>query len=245
MARAAEEDKCQAALLTTSGTVGLYLHWLMTNYPRLTWDDLKVSLGEYYGMVSNPNARLSELAKIRQGGTEGIQEYIQRVVRLAEGAYAGVDGRNEVVSKQFLGFFIEGLREREIKMAVMKDKPQTLEAAYQKALSEWKWKIRLDEGSEYEDEPMEVCHSRRRLRIEAVGPVKSNNKNTCQKKGTKGNVMRPRDKSPEIGRNQGIRYWSCGREGHIQRFCKQRTPGNGRGPFVRRHADGAKWYQRT
>ena len=182
VARVAEEDKCQAALLTTSGTVGQYVHRLLTNNPRLTWDDLKVSLEEYYGVVPNPNARLAELAKIRQGGTEGIQEYMQRVVRLAESAYAGIDGRNEVVSKQVLGFFIEGLREREIKKTVMKDEPQTLEAAYQKALSEWKWKIRLDEGSEYE-EPMEVWHSRRQLRIEAVGPVGSNNKKKkCQKK---------------------------------------------------------------
>ena len=108
---------------------------------------------------------------------------MQRVVRLAEGAYIGVDGRNEVVSKQVQEFFIEGLREREIKMAVMKDEPQTLDAAYQKPLSEWKWKIRLDKGSEYEDEPMEACHSRRRLRIKAVCPEKSNhNKNKCQKK---------------------------------------------------------------
>ena len=183
VARVAEEDKCQAALLTTSGTVGQYVHRLLTNNPHLTWDDLKVSLEEYYGVVPNPNARLAELAKIRQGRTEGIQEYMQRVVRLAESAYAGIDGRNEVVSKQVLGFFIEGLREREIKKAVMKDEPQTLEAAYQKALSEWIWKIRLDEGSEYEDEPMEVCHSRRQLRIEAVGPVGSNNKKKkCQKK---------------------------------------------------------------
>ena len=90
-------------------------------------------------MVPNPHARLAELAKIRQGGTEGIHEYMQRVVRLAESAYAGVNG-------QVLGFFIEGLRERDIKMAVMKDESQTLEAGYQKALSEWKWKIRLDEG---------------------------------------------------------------------------------------------------
>ena len=117
VARVAEEDKRQAALRTTCDTVGQYIHRLLTNNPRQTWDDLKVSLGEYYGVVPNPNARLAELGKIRQGGTEGIQEYMLRMVWLAESAYAGVDGRNEVVSKQVLGFFIEGLREREIKMA--------------------------------------------------------------------------------------------------------------------------------
>ena len=64
--REAEEDKYQAVPLTT---VGQYIHRLMTNNPRLTLDDLNVSLGEYYGVVPNPNAQLAELAKIGQGGT--------------------------------------------------------------------------------------------------------------------------------------------------------------------------------
>ena len=110
----AEEDKCQAALLTTRGTVGQYIYRLMSNNPQLTWNELKNSLGEYYGLVYNPNARLVELANIKQGRTEGIQDYMQRVVRLAENAYVGVDGRNEVVAKQVLGFFIKGLKDRDI-----------------------------------------------------------------------------------------------------------------------------------
>ena len=126
----------------------------MPNNPQLTWNEFKNSLGEYYGLVSNPNARLVELANIKQGRTEVIQDYMQRVVRLAENTYVGVDGRNEAVAKQVLGFFIEGLRDRDIDMAVMKEEPQTLDAANQKALSELKWKTRLDVSSGYEDEPL-------------------------------------------------------------------------------------------
>ena len=48
---------------------------------------------------------------------------MQRVVNLAVSAYIEVDGRNEVVAKQVFGCFIKGLREQDIKMAVMKDKP--------------------------------------------------------------------------------------------------------------------------
>ena len=117
--RVAEEDKCQMALLTARGTVGQYIYRLMSNNPQLTWNELKNSLGEYYGLVSNPNVRLVELANIKQGRTEGIQDYMQRVVHLAESAYVRVDGRNEVVAKQVLEFFIEGLKDRDIKMAVM------------------------------------------------------------------------------------------------------------------------------
>ena len=45
----AEENKCQAAFLTTRGTVGQYIYRLISNNPQLTWDELKNSLGEYYG----------------------------------------------------------------------------------------------------------------------------------------------------------------------------------------------------
>ena len=69
-------------------------------------------------------------------------------------------GKNHIVAKNVQGFFKEGLKERDIKTPVMKDEPKTLEKAYQKALSELKWKIRLDARAK-NDEPMEICHSRR------------------------------------------------------------------------------------
>lgn len=246
-----EEEKCQAALLTTRGTVGQYLHRLISNNPQITWNELKNSIKEYYGFISNPEARLVELVNIKQGRTEGIQDYMQRVVRLAESAYVGLDGRNEVVAKQVQGFFIKGLRDRDIKMAVMKHEPQTLEAAYQKALSELKWKIRLDANSECEEEPMEICHSRRRVPIEAMSSAKSNSNNNNNNNGNrnknnrKGSVKGTVYKTRERERNERVfRCWNCGREGHMAKFCR-RAPGNGGGPFVRRPANGAKWYQRT
>ena len=59
----------------------------------------------------------------------------------------------------------------------MKDEPQTLEGDYEKALSELKWKIQLDSSSEYEDQPMEKCHCRRRVPLEAVSRATSKNDN--------------------------------------------------------------------
>ena len=204
----AEEDKCLAALLTTRGTVGQYIYRLMSNNPQLTWNEFRNSLGEYYGLVSNPSARLVELANIKQGRTEGIQDYTQRVVRLAESTYAGVDGKNEVVAKQVLGFFIERLRDRDIKMTVMKEEQQTLDATYQKGLSELKWKTRLDASSGYEDEPMEICHCRRRVPIEAVSPATSNNNRNNNKR---------RNKNNKKGSNNWEKYKTREREGNERR----------------------------
>jgi len=265
--RVAEEDKCQAALLTTGGAVSQYIYRLINTNSQLRWNELKHSLGEYYGVVSDPTARLVELANIKQGIAEGIHEYMQRVLRLAGSAYEGVDGRNEVAVKQVLGFFIEGIRDREIKLAVLKDEPQNLEAAYQKALSELKWKIRLDEGSKYEDEPMEICHARRRIAIEAVSPITSrdnNNKNTrggnssgSINNGNNNNNKGRYTTNSQIGRYGEARYrnrerekrivrcWNCGKQGHMQRFCWHQVSGNGRGPLVLRPTSGTRMYQRT
>jgi len=246
--RVAEEDKCQAALLTTGGAVGQYIYRLVNNNSQMTWNELKHSLGEYYGVVSDPNGRLVELANIKQGRTEGIQDYMQRVLRLAEGAYVGTDGRNEVAVKQVLGFFIEGLRERDIKLTVMKDEPQTLEAAYQKALSEMKWKVRMGScafSSEYEGEPMEICHSRRRVPIEAVSPATQMNsyKDRYRKNNKKG-VTHTKNREWERG-ERVFRCWNCGKPGHMWKCCRLQASGNGRGPLVRRPTSGTRWYQRT
>ena len=44
---------------------------------------------------------------------------MQRVERLAENAYIVFDGRNEIVAKQVLEFFTEGLMERIIRSLVV------------------------------------------------------------------------------------------------------------------------------
>ena len=174
---------------------------------------------------------------------------MQRIVRLAESAYVGVDGRNEVVAKQVLGYFIEWPRDRDIKMAVIKEEPQTLDVAYQEALSELKWKTRLDASSEYEDESKEFCYCRRRVPIEAVNPATSNNNcnnsKRMNKNNKKGSNNGEKYKTCEREGNERIvRCWNCGEKGHIVRFCK-RALGNGRGPFVRRPTNGRRMYRRT
>ena len=76
----------------------------------------QVVLEEYYGRVSDTNAHIVEYASIKQGRTEGIQDYMQRLVHLAESAYMGADGENHVVTKQLVEIFIGDPRKRDIKM---------------------------------------------------------------------------------------------------------------------------------
>ena len=69
-----------------------------------------------------------------------------------------------------------------MKMAVIRNEPLTIEAANQKAFSELEWKSRLNSYSEYKDEPMEICHSRRQVQIEAVSPTTTQNDNKTRYK---------------------------------------------------------------
>ena len=55
----AEEDKCQVALLTTSGTVGQYIYRLMSNKPQLTWNEFKKFFGRVLQVSFQPQCSAS------------------------------------------------------------------------------------------------------------------------------------------------------------------------------------------
>ena len=76
---------------------------ITANNAQFSWDELRVALEVYYREVSDLNARIVESTNIKQGITEGIQDYMQRVVRLIENAYMVTDRGNRVVTKQVFG----------------------------------------------------------------------------------------------------------------------------------------------
>ena len=125
-------------------------------------------------------------------------------------------------------------------MTVMKREPQTLEEVYLKAFSELKLKIWIDAKAECEDDQVEICHSRRRMPTKAMSPAKSEwDKSRRMEKCKKGSSYVPRHKFRERDRSEVIvRYWHCEKEGHIQKFCTNQAPGNGRNLFVRRSTMG-------
>ena len=165
---ASEQEKCQAALLTTKGPIGSYVHRLVSRNSEISWQEIKTALGEYCEEVVDPHSIFLELANIRQKKNEGIHQYFERIARLAEGAYAGHNLSEPIIGGQVKNFFIKGLRDKEIRLAVLKDDPQNIDVAYQKALSESKWKIRDRSDSDSSYEPMEVCHTRKRFPVETV-----------------------------------------------------------------------------
>lgn len=157
--------KCQLALITTAGQVGDYISRIISADPGLTWNDLKTKIGEFCKQIRNPQEAFLELANIRQRPDESMLEYIQRIECVADGAYDSAIRGHEIVKSQVRDFFIEGIRNTDTKLAVLRAEPHTLEEACQAALTENRWQQRARVPQDRWEEPMEVCHARRRPTI--------------------------------------------------------------------------------
>ena len=242
---AREEDKCRAALVTTDGHVGTFVHKIIRDNENISWTDLTYMLRDYYGITSNPHESFLKLANVRQGRNEGIQDYMQRVFKLADRAYNGRDKGDPIIRDQVKTFFTEGLRDTGVKLAVLRSEPPTVESAYQKALSEDRWRIRINTPSNIDHEPMEVCHARRRT-VRNDAPI-GGNRQVDRPRGT-GAPMLERGSNHPTGydRYGGPECWHCRRRGHTWRQCQWRTPnsGNGPAPFAMSRAYGNAQYRR-
>ena len=162
LAGIADDRKAQMALLTSTGQMGRFIGTTITETPDITWRELKWRTGDYCKQARRPQETFLELAVVRQGREEGMREYIQRLTNLAEGAYEEEAQAHPIVRTQIKDFFIEGIRDGEVKVAVLRANPETAERAYQLAITESGLRKRINKTEDRWEEPMEICHARRR-----------------------------------------------------------------------------------
>ena len=228
-----ENRKRNLALITTAGQVGDYVNKIITADPLITWEDLKIKLGEFCKQVRNPKEMFHKLTSIRQGSDESMLEYIHRLETLADRAYETEVRGHEIVRAQVQGFFIEGIRNTNIKLAVLRAEPETIEEACKVALTESKWQQKAMVSQDRWEEPMEVCHARRR-RTPRYSPT-PNRKETYNERDRWSNYRQSGERNQPRFEPRMVNHGPP-----PPRYNTRQNPGNGMRPSGRGPTDGRR-----
>lgn len=200
---APDDRKQLMAFQSSVGAVSGFIERYMHANPNNTWDQLKRQLSVRFSDVTDPQYALSLLRQIKQKPGENIQVFAERILSLAEEAYLGQGGN--VIERQLIDTFVDGLNNDQLKLKILRDRPDTLQAALSIATNEQNLRARVALSRPSRSEtPMEVDHSRDRKFFKSK--YKKVNTVIC---------------------------WKCGQEGHILRDCRsekvhKRPVGHGR-----------------
>ena len=129
--------RVQIAYATARGPVSDFIkRWTDNknlNQEVVTWDALKADLISHFSAVSDSDHAHDVLKKIKQGPSETVSFYAERIHRLAKEAYTVNDltdaGSRALAQKQLVSYFLDGLRDVGIKLKLLRKNPTTLDAA--------------------------------------------------------------------------------------------------------------------
>ena len=149
---------------------------------------------------------LSLLRNCKQKAVESIHVFAERLLSLVEEAYDNQGGG--AVERQLIDIFVDGMTNDQLKMKILRDRPDNLQAAIGIATNEQNMRARVNMShtTKAVHESMEVDHSRgQRFRPSR----QANRVNSIVNNGSR----RP------------VRCWHCNRKGHVKRECRFRQQG--------------------
>ena len=198
-----DDRKKLIAYQSSTGAVSGFIHRYMQANQHQPWAHLKQQLAVRFSDVMDAQMALSLLRNCKQKPGESIHVFAERLLSLAEEAYNNQGG--EAIERQLIDIFVDGLTNDQLKLKILRDHPDTLQAAIGVATNEQNLRARVN-MSHRSSEPMEVDHSR-------------------------GQRFRPRNRFNRVstvndGSNRPVRCWHCGQEGHVIRDCKVKQQRN-------------------
>ena len=219
----------------------------LINVQGQTWANLKAELTTRFAEISDHMQAFSLLKKIKQGPSENVQLFAERLLALARDAFQGQDGKNVAVERQLIGFFfVDGLHHDYLRMKVMRDNPDNFQHAVRAALNEQNLRklFQIRSGREYgtfrrhdesqAEEPMDVDHyrpPRRCFKCNKKGHVAANCRSNYGLWTNRVNVVNTPQKqyNSRPYPKSDIVCWYCGKKGHARRNCdllKNKEPEN-------------------
>lgn len=141
------EDIPKIAYVTCKGSVGDFIKRYLTEIEASgelpSWNDLKQFLKNRFAEITDSQHALAIMRKMRQNSNESVQIFAERILQVAEDAYTSENLEHEIIQKQLVDIFTDGLSFDFLRMKVLRENPKTLENAVQVAMREQNLRKRL------------------------------------------------------------------------------------------------------
>ena len=132
-----EEDRVKSiALQTLSGQASEFAMRYVREHPNCNWTTLRDALKERYGDLTDSQYATMKLQRIHQKEGESVQSFADRILSLADEAYTNAEMAQPVVQRQLKDCFVDGIRDDRIARKLIRERPNTLNAAVLLAIGE-------------------------------------------------------------------------------------------------------------
>ena len=198
-----------------SKPVGDFLQWYLADHPNDTWAQIKAELTLRFSETVDAGHVMSLLRCIKLNSSETVHLFAERMLDLGKDAFPGQDLTDLTIGRQLVEIFVDGLKSSTITRKILRENPQTLQAAVTTASTEYNLfqKFRLRHR---EDTPMEigVVEGKKAEWVEKNPPKFEGKCFNCDKYGhRKVNCRLPKKMFRGTCRN-------CGKFGHMAKDCR-------------------------
>jgi hypothetical protein len=134
--RADPERTRALALQTVTGPAAEFLTRYLTTRPTADWPVIKAAMAARYSDEADATYALQKLRTLKQNSGEPVQNYVERILSFSGDAYVGQDINNQFIQQQLVQTFIDGVKDEFMAKKLIRERPQTLDAALTIAISE-------------------------------------------------------------------------------------------------------------
>ena len=211
----------RVAFQSSRGPVSDFIRRYQIANPAVTWNIFKGELANRFSEVVDEQHAFMLLRKVRQKHGETVQVYAERLMTLAEEAFPNQQG--PAIQRQLIDIFLDGLSEDYLKMKILRDNPNNLDAAIIAATNEQNVRTRFSLRTHHpvmsQEEPMDISHYRPMPRCFKCNK-KGHKANDCKVK-PQVNAVQNMNKNSQ-NQSQDSLCWYCNRKGHFKRDCLKR-----------------------